>query len=55
MKWYAKYLINGVVVERELYTTPLIWFKKHTYSAEKVLELALNRWIDTVGQVHKKY
>lgn len=45
MKWTAKFLINGVAVERELFTTPLIWFKKHSYDAEKVLELSIERWL----------
>ncbi len=53
MKWYAKYLVNGLVVERELYTSPLIWFKHHSYDAEKVLELAIERWLDIETIVNK--
>ena len=47
MKWTARYLINGVVVERELYETPLIWFKKYAYDAELVLAIAVERWLSS--------
>ncbi len=48
MKWRCISLINGRAVERECYQPPLVWFKHYTYSAERVLELAIERWLDTV-------